>query len=513
MVPGPADGGLARGGLLARNTLLNSAGQVVPLAIGAASIPFVLHALGAARFGLLSIGWVVLSSMGALDLGMGTAATKHVAEALALGSRRRARELAWASVLPQLALACAGGLGLWLASGWVCGSVLGVSGRLRLEAVLMLRVLSLGVPAVLVGGAFRGVLAAMQRFDLINAVAVPSRCAALALPALGAWMGWGLGGIAALLVTARYGGSAGYYALAALALPELRRRPTFSRVDVKALLAFGGWVAAAAVLSPGLLYLDRFIIGRIAGLAALALYAAPFEVLARVTALSGALAATLLPALSALAAGDNGFELARLYSTAVKFLMLIVAWLLPPALALLSWALPLWIGGHFGAAALPPSRLLLLGFGAAALAPAPGALLLALGRPDVLAKLFAVEIPMNAALVWWFTSHFGVLGGAASFALRAVFETGTLLWIAPRVSGGRVRGVWTTLRRPVLFSLPWLAVGVGVQLGFRGPGSALALGFGVLAFPVLSWRLALGPAERAGLWRWIRRVRVRVGIA
>jgi O-antigen/teichoic acid export membrane protein len=44
-----------RGRLLARNTLLNLAGQVILLMVGLVTIPYVVRALGTARFGVLSI--------------------------------------------------------------------------------------------------------------------------------------------------------------------------------------------------------------------------------------------------------------------------------------------------------------------------------------------------------------------------------------------------------------------------------------------------------------------------
>lgn len=503
---------LARGGLLARNTVLNVGGQLVPLAVGAASIPYILHALGPARFGLLSIGWVILSSLGALDLGLGTAATKYVAAAFATGSSPSVRRLAWASVVPQLALGLLGAAGLWLAAGALCSSVLRVPQGVSAEGEIMLRVIALGVPAVLVAGAFKGILAATQRFELINAVSVPSRAAALLLPAVGAWLGWGLGGIAVLLVASRYITGAAYYALAALAVPELRLRPLLARADLRVMLQFGGWVAAGGVLGPALLYFDRFILGRVAGLTALALYAAPFEILSRLAALSGGLAATLLPAWSALHASGAEAELAALYVKALKYLLLGVAWILPAALLVMFWALPLWLGSRFGDAALLPARLLLAGFGVAALAPIPGTLLLALGRPDVVPKLFAFEIPLNAGCVWWLTSLFGIVGGAASFALRAMFETAFLFWVVPRVSGGKLRGIWRALRRPAIISLFWVVLAIWAEMALSGLAPVAVLGAGVLLFPLISWHWALAPADRAGLGRKLHQLRAAVGM-
>jgi O-antigen/teichoic acid export membrane protein len=75
------------GRLLARNTLFNFIGQGIPLLVGLVTIPLIVHGLGAERFGLLSLTWVVLGYFTIFDLGLGRAATKYVADALARGNK------------------------------------------------------------------------------------------------------------------------------------------------------------------------------------------------------------------------------------------------------------------------------------------------------------------------------------------------------------------------------------------------------------------------------------------
>lgn len=69
-------------GLLARNTAMNLVGQVIPLLVGLATIPYVVRGLGADGFGILSIAWVLLGYFSLFDLGLGRATIKFVAEVL-----------------------------------------------------------------------------------------------------------------------------------------------------------------------------------------------------------------------------------------------------------------------------------------------------------------------------------------------------------------------------------------------------------------------------------------------
>lgn len=50
--------------------------------MSANATPFLAPALGMERFGLLSLAWVLLVNMAIFDLGLGTATTRPVAEAL-----------------------------------------------------------------------------------------------------------------------------------------------------------------------------------------------------------------------------------------------------------------------------------------------------------------------------------------------------------------------------------------------------------------------------------------------
>jgi O-antigen/teichoic acid export membrane protein len=92
---------------MARSMASNLAGQVLVLAAWFALTPFIVHELGASEYGL----WVLVASFVAygdlLDLGVGTAVTKYVAEHRTRGESDEASASASAlerTVLRQIAL-------------------------------------------------------------------------------------------------------------------------------------------------------------------------------------------------------------------------------------------------------------------------------------------------------------------------------------------------------------------------------------------------------------------------
>src|SRR5260370_22399359 len=73
---------LTRGRLLARNTIWNLLGQLLPMAVAVVAIPPLVRGLGVARFGVLSLAWIVVGYFSLFDLGIGRALTKLVADKL-----------------------------------------------------------------------------------------------------------------------------------------------------------------------------------------------------------------------------------------------------------------------------------------------------------------------------------------------------------------------------------------------------------------------------------------------
>ena len=95
---------LTRGGLLARNTLLNIVFQAVPLLVALITIPIIIKGLGTDRFGVLTIAWMVMGYFSLFDLGLGRALIKFIGEKLARNQTEEIPALFWTSLLMMSAL-------------------------------------------------------------------------------------------------------------------------------------------------------------------------------------------------------------------------------------------------------------------------------------------------------------------------------------------------------------------------------------------------------------------------
>jgi len=285
------------GSLIARNAVLNLIGQAVPLVVGVLTIPFVVRGLGTDRFGLLSLAWVVLGYFTIFDLGLGRATTKYVAEALGRGEGNRIPRIVWTSVTVQAFMGAVGAIALMGITDLLVDRILNIPPELVGEARDTFHILALSIPVALVSSSFRGVLEASQRFDLLNAIKIPSSSLTFLLPLLGVYLGLSLPGIIALILAASIVTLMVFVAMDIRIFPELKRYSS-SFALFRSLFAFGGWVTVSGVVGPILVYLDRFLIGSILTMSAVAYYTAPYEAVTRLWVIPSSMTMALFPAFS-----------------------------------------------------------------------------------------------------------------------------------------------------------------------------------------------------------------------
>src|SRR5436189_5413217 len=78
---------------IVRSTLWTFLGLGLPIAAAVVSIPPVIRGLGVERFGVLALGWMLMGFFALLDLGIGQATTKYIAEHLARNDRSKLSNL------------------------------------------------------------------------------------------------------------------------------------------------------------------------------------------------------------------------------------------------------------------------------------------------------------------------------------------------------------------------------------------------------------------------------------
>jgi len=496
-------GGNAIQSRVAHNTLLNLLGLAVPLALAFFVMPVAARHLGPARFGLIGLAWAVTEYLILFDLGLGRATVRFVADTLQRAPEDLAEVVSLALSI-QLVAGVIGGAAFAYFSPALVHVAFHLPATISAEAAAMFRIVGYSLPAVLLLSGLRGILEGAQRFDLSNVLRMSSSSASVAIPAIGAVAGASLPTIMWWILITRAAVCVLYLLAIRRALPTLRWRFPGKWNRSRELLSFGGWVLVSNVVSPVLAYFDRFALGAIVGVAAVGYYTAPYEGVTRLSLVAVSLAASLLPALTALETRADRTRSAELVSSSGRTLMVVMA---PPLALIFAFApnlLQVWLGPAYAAQSAVALRILTIGVFANALAQLPYVTLYAFNRPDLPAKLHLAELVVHLPLTILLVRNFGITGAAAAWTTRVLLDMSLLMAASARctgvslsaVAGGRIARLGAAIAGLVVALMLASAV-VGSLPVFAG---ILTLA-SIAVFLRASWSWILLATEREAITR------------
>ncbi|MCF6237177.1 MAG: flippase [Gammaproteobacteria bacterium] len=413
---------LVSGPRLAKNTLWNILGQGLPLLVGLGAIPFLIHGLGIDRFGVLTIAWMVIGYFSIFDFGLGRALTKLTAERLGAGNTKEIPELLWTALLLMGVLGIAGGLVVAGISHWLVYGVLNVPVELREETLYAFYLLALSIPLVIGTTGLRGILEAYQRFGLVNAVRIPLGLWTFLGPLIVLEFSESLYHIVSVLVVGRVIALVAHFGLCFYVVPALRNGIVIKRHLIVPLMSFGGWMTVSNTIGPIMVYMDRFLIGAIVSMAAVAYYTTPYEVVTKLWMIPIALVSVLFPAFSSTFVNDK-VTAANLFDRGTKYIFIVM---FPVILVVITFAyegLELWLGLEFAINGFAILQWLAIGVFINSLARVPFALIQGAGRPDIIAITHLLELPLYLILLWWLLGLYGIEGAAAAWTIRIVADT------------------------------------------------------------------------------------------
>ncbi len=485
------NGHLTSGRLLARNTIWNLLGNGAPMLVAVFCIPILIRGLGKERFGVLTLAWALIGYASLFDLGLGRALTQLVAKKLGAGEEREIPSLAWTSLLLMMLLGVAGTACILLISPWLTRHGLNVPAALQRETLQSFRLLGLSLPFVVTTAGLRGLLEAHQRFALINALRIPMGVFTFAGPLLVLPFSKSLVPVVATLVVGRVIAWAAHALVCLRFLPELGHSLAWERSAVGPLLRFGGWMTVTNVVSPLMVTVDRFLIGAVVSVTAVAYYATPYEVVTKFLMLPAALMGVMFPAFSTGFAQDRE-RTALLFGRCVKSLFLVLFPVMLCTVALAYDGLKLWLGAEFAEHGFRVLQCLAVGVFINSLANVPFALLQGVGRPDLIATLHLIELPLYLGVLWWLIRARGIEGAAIAWSARVAIDALLLFVMAKRFLPGK-RPI--RLRTASLPATAFLILALAAVL--EGPivKGVFLLGT-ILCFVFVAWFRILTPEER-----------------
>lgn len=409
---------------VSRNASMVLVGSVAPLSIAIVSVPIYLAQIGADRYGILLLVWVVLDYFGVFGLGLDASVTNLLARNR--NDQDARKKIFWTALLLNASLGIAAGIITFFLGGSLIDKVVDVSSAYRAEILASIPCIAAAIPIITVSAVLIGSLQAFERFFELTLIQFSGTLLLQLGPlAVALWHGADLVSLIATAVASRFVVVI-LLAIATTQVLGLDCRIRFDIQTIRPLVQFGGWVALTSLVVPILANLDRLLIGLIAGSVSVTYYTVPYNVVAKVLMLPNSLIRALFPRLSIY----DDKQARKVSIDAVMTLAVILTPLLVAILFASSRLLSLWLGEEFAIQAGSIPEILIAGLWFNCLAHVPFTFLQARGRPDFVTKLQLLELLPFFAMMWLAVSLGGIKGAAVAWSSRAMIDSVLLSYAA-----------------------------------------------------------------------------------
>lgn len=427
------------------------------LVVGFFLSPFVVHRLGNVYYGVWILATSVVSYMSLLDLGLRGAVTRFVSRGYTLGKHLDSSR----------AVSAALWLRLWISLVIALGSVLLASLAPRLFLVppevrstvrLVIILTGSSLAVTLLSGVFGGVLAALQRFDLLSALSITQTITRAAGVLWLLSSGRGIVGLAVWELTVAIAAGFALIAICFRAYPELQlflRRPEGE--ILRKLWSYSIYIFVINIAIQAIHYTDNLVVGAFVSAQAVTFFAIGGGLIEYLRQLVASLTATFMPLASSFEADGKQEHLRRLLIQGTRVALLIA---LAVGLTLFFRGptfIGLWMGNQYASVSGRVLRILLLAqfFAIANYTSANIAYGLHKHRPVALWS--AVEAAANLCLSLLLVRRIGIEGVAWGTTIPALLIH-VLFWpryICRTLAMPLREYTWQSWIRPAMAAIPF----------------------------------------------------------
>ena len=407
--------------MIIKNTVLNAAGLVIPGLLFIPAAAYLARTLGVEQFGLLLLMYAMLGYSGIFDAGMTRAVIRKIAQSktkdeddFIMGTALGA-VLVISAIPVFLVLFFSDDIAVWLK----------VSENYTADTVAGLKLLALVVPLFLITVVAFSYLEGKEEFLKLSLFKVITGAVMATAPAIAVYND-------ASLVSAVLGLLGARIFTAILAIFSLNmsigiRNLKFDKKVLIDLVTFGGWISLSNIISPVMVYMDRFILSNSVGAASVAFYNAPSDLIEKISVLPGALARTIFPLFSRLGSHIE-------YEKKIYFgLVIVLLILLAPLFLMAESIMDLWLGEPYGLQSSFILKILIIGFFFNALAQIPFAAIQAKGHSRLTALLHLTEVAPYLLLLFYLVDILGLVGAAYAWTARVIIDFFCLLFFSRRI--------------------------------------------------------------------------------
>jgi O-antigen/teichoic acid export membrane protein len=309
----------------------------IPVSLGLVSVPLIIRNLGTENFGIFSLALALLGFSSAMDLGMSRLLPTLISKSSKSNDHNEAFSFALTLVATvSVLVALLATYILWYHSADIFGWTLQKTLKLRGPFIWII----LSAPLLAITGTIRGGFEGLGRFDIANRILIFSSSVGFLIPALTSFFTINVEFAFFVVFIARASLVTTLFIYLARILKIKFHFKGPGRMGRDSL-----WITLSSILSPALVYSDRFLVSAQFTLTQIAFYATPIDLVLRVLILPQALSRVMLPTFAAAAIDD------RVLVTQFRKSLFYMLFLCGPILFIMGGfsqrLLALWAGAEF----------------------------------------------------------------------------------------------------------------------------------------------------------------------
>jgi O-antigen/teichoic acid export membrane protein len=290
---------------------------------------------------------------------------------------------------------------------------------------------ALTIPLVVLSTALFGILEGFQYFGWTAVIRLPLNILMFFAPVAGLWVGESLDIAIFTLFVVRF---LTFVALSFVIYRELKgfQASRISKEEKRSLLTFGGWISLSNLVSPIMVYFDRFYIASVLGASLVAYYTTPLDLLVKATVIPFAIIGVMFSFFANHWQEDRR-KVVEAYNKTLMVTFLIMLSFLGVVYFGAEAGLSTWIDKDFSSNSFRLAQILSIGIFFNGLAMVPFALIQGIGRSDLTAKFHLIELPLFILMLVYAVQELGLVGAAIVWTVRVGVDLFLLFFAAQRL--------------------------------------------------------------------------------
>lgn len=386
----------------------NIVGMVIPTIIAIPILGIMARKMGVENFGLFTLLFSLIGYASIFDIGISRAVTRMIA--LCRDDKDISNEIMSTSSWSIITFGIIGALVLFFLSVQIT-EWLNVTDNYYIDTVLSIKIMAFSIPLFLLTQIWLGYLEGLESFAIINKQKIFTSSLMSILPLIGLYIHNSLSSAIIGLLIARF-----FTCIIVFFITKKNNVALFKTFNfniLKKLLSFGGWLTASNIISPVMVYFDRFILSNISGADVVAKYTAPSDLVNRLGVIPGSIAKALFPKLTL----NNDSYKQGLFLLGISAFIMIL-----PLFIFANDILTIWLGKEYSGLPATILQILLVGFFFNSLAQAPFASIQAKGYSKITAYVHLIEVVPYLVILYLLINLLGVTGVAVAWSIRVTVD-------------------------------------------------------------------------------------------